>query len=85
MDLTRRKLDDAHRAGAAYICTACPYCQLQFDHVQKTMVSKNGNEALASIVYPQLLGLCLGIDEETLGIHMNQIDITDITSFLNQE
>jgi heterodisulfide reductase subunit B len=73
------------KAGADYLCAACPYCQLQFDHVQQMMISQNGSEALASIVYPQLLGLCMGIDEETLGIHMNQIDITDITSFLNQE
>jgi heterodisulfide reductase subunit B len=49
------------------------------------MMSRNGSEALASIVYPQLLGLSMGIDEDTLGIHMNQIDITEITSFLNQE
>jgi len=27
----------------------------------------------------------MGIDEDTLGIHMNQLDITEITSFLNQE
>ncbi|MCJ7538067.1 MAG: CoB--CoM heterodisulfide reductase iron-sulfur subunit B family protein [Desulfobacterales bacterium] len=85
MDITAKKLANGKKAGADYLCAACPYCQLQFDHVQNMMMSQNGNEALASLVYPQLLGLCLGIDEETLGIHMNQIDITEITSFLNQE
>jgi len=85
MDITAKKLANAKKAGAGYLCAACPYCQLQFDHVQNMMISQNGNEALASIVYPQLLGLCLGIDEDTLGIHMNQIDITEITSYLNQE
>ena len=82
---TAKKLANGKKAGADYLCAACPYCQMQFDHVQNMMMSQNGSEALASIVYPQLLGLCLGIDEETLGIHMNQIDITEITSFLNQE
>jgi heterodisulfide reductase subunit B len=85
MDITAKKLTNGKQAGADYLCAACPYCQLQFDHVQKMMMSRNGSEALASIVYPQLLGLCMGIDEDTLGIHMNQLDITEITSFLNQE
>ena len=85
MDITAKKLANGKKAGADYLCAACPYCQLQFDHVQNMMMSQNGSEALASLVYPQLLGLCLGIDEETLGIHMNQLDITEITSFLNQE
>ena len=85
MDITAKKLTNGKKAGADYLCAACPYCQLQFDQVQQMMISQNGGEALASIVYPQLLGLCLGVDEDTLGIHMNQIDITEITSFLNQE
>jgi heterodisulfide reductase subunit B len=85
MSITAKKLENGKKAGADYLCAACPWCQLQFDHVQKMMVSQNGSGALASLVYPQLLGLCLGIDEETLGIHRNEIDITDITSFLNQE
>jgi heterodisulfide reductase subunit B len=85
MNITAKKLANGKKAGADYLCAACPYCQLQFDHVQNMMISQNGSEALASMVYPQLLGLCLGVDEDTLGIHMNQLDITEITSFLNQE
>ncbi|MBC8433195.1 MAG: hypothetical protein H8D96_14900 [Desulfobacterales bacterium] len=46
------------------------------------MVSKNGDNPLASVLYPQLLGLCMGIDEKTLGIGMNQLDISGVTSFL---
>ena len=85
MDITAKKLTNGKKAGADYLCAGCPYCQLQFDQVQKMMISQNGGEALASILYPQLLGLCLGLDEDTLGIHLNQIDLTEITSFLNQE
>ncbi len=85
MNLTEKKLANGKKAGADYLCAACPYCHLQFDNVQKMMISQNGNEVLASIIYPQLLGLCMGIDEKSLGIHMNQLDISGIVSFLNQE
>jgi len=81
MDLTEKKLANGKKAGADYLCAACPWCHLQFDTVQKMMISQNGSEPLASIVYPQLLGLCMGIDEKTLGIEMNQLDLTNITSF----
>ena len=84
MDLTEKKLANGKKAGADYLCTACPWCHLQFDAVQKMMISQNGSEPLASIVYPQLLGLCMGLDEKTLGIDMNQIDLTNITSFFNK-
>ena len=86
MNLTRKKLTDSTKAGADYLCTACPYCQIQFDTVQKMMVSNNGNgEHLASIIYPQLLGICMGIDEQSLGINMNQFDISGVKSFLSEE
>lgn len=84
MNLTEKKLANGKKAGADYLCAACPWCHLQFDTVQKMMISQNGSEPLASIVYPQLLGLCMGIDEKTLGIDMNQIDLTNITSFFNK-
>ncbi len=83
MDLTKKKLRDGKKAGAHYLCTACPFCHLQFDTVQKMMVSHDENEeCLASILYPQLLGLCMGIDKETLGISMNQLNISGVASFL---
>ncbi len=84
MNLTEKKLANGKKAGADYLCAACPWCHLQFDTVQKMMISQNGSEPLASIVYPQLLGLCMGMDEKTLGIDMNQLDLTNITSFFNK-
>lgn len=83
MKLTRRKLSDGKKAGADYLCSACPYCHLQFDTVQGMMVSGNGSDPLASILYPQLLGLSMGIDEETLGIGKNRLDIGGVTSFID--
>ncbi|MBW1723818.1 MAG: CoB--CoM heterodisulfide reductase iron-sulfur subunit B family protein [Deltaproteobacteria bacterium] len=85
MSLTKRKIADGKKVGADYLCSACPYCHLQFDTIQKVIISQNGNDSLAPVLYPQLLGLSMGIDEKTLGIGMNQLDISGVTSFLIQE
>ena len=83
MDLTEKKLADARQSGADFLCNACSYCHIQFDTVQSIINSKGSeNHSLPSILYPQLLGLCLGIDGDTLGLEMNQIDITGIEGFL---
>ncbi|MBW2538355.1 MAG: CoB--CoM heterodisulfide reductase iron-sulfur subunit B family protein [Deltaproteobacteria bacterium] len=83
LDLTQKKLSDGKKSGADYLCTACPYCQMQFDTVQKMNLTKHGSDAqLAAILYPQLLGLSMGIDGETLGLAMNQLPIDGIEDFL---
>ena len=73
MDLTEKKLLSGKQSGAACVCTACPYCQLQFDTVQQTMLKTrgNGHAPMPSILYSQLLGLSMGIDESLLGLEMN--------------
>lgn len=83
IDLTLKKLKDGKQSGAEYICSACPYCQIQFDKVQKMILSqRNVDHAIPSILYPQLLGLTMGIDREALGIEMNEISIAGIEKFL---
>ncbi|RLB21052.1 MAG: disulfide reductase, partial [Deltaproteobacteria bacterium] len=39
---------------------------------------------LPAILYPQLLGLSMGIDRDRLGLIKNQIDITGIEGFLSE-
>ena len=79
MDLTLKKLNDGKESGAEYLCVACPYCHLQFDAVQKKIIAQRGvDHPLPSILYPQLLGLSMGIDSETLGLKMNEIPIIEI-------
>ena len=86
MDMAKKKIDSARQAGAQFICTACPYTQLQFDGVQLRIAAQsNSGEPLAPILYPQLLGLCMGIDQKTLGVSKNEIDLSNITSFLMAE
>jgi len=85
MGLAKKKLDHSMEAGADYLCTACPYCQIQFDTVQEMILSSNsGRDSLGSILYSQLLGLSMGIDHEKLGINMNKIDISGIRSYLSE-
>jgi heterodisulfide reductase subunit B len=83
MDLSARKLDDAARCGADFLCSACVFCQLQFDRVQKIMIARRGGrKPLPSILYTQLLGLVLGLDEKDLGIAQNELDSTGIRRFI---
>jgi heterodisulfide reductase subunit B len=83
MDLTAQKLKNGKQAGADYLCAACPWCQIQFDHVQQQMHQNNkSNGLLPSILYPQLLGLAMGADPQRLGLEMNRIDIGNLETFL---
>jgi heterodisulfide reductase subunit B len=78
-----KKLLDAKKAGAAYLTTACPFCQIQFDTVQNQIGTEPGaNHRVPSIPYPQLLGLCLGLDKETLGLNRNHTDVAKIENSL---
>jgi heterodisulfide reductase subunit B len=82
LDLTQKKLSDGKKSGADYLCTACPYCQMQFDTVQKVNLANDGSDAqLPAILYPQLLGLSMGIDRETLGLAMNKLPLDGIEDF----
>jgi heterodisulfide reductase subunit B2 len=86
MDLTQKKTRNARESGADYLCVACAYGQIQFDRVQKIMLSKRGEDkGLPSILLTQLLGLSLGLDSDVLGIAQNELDADGITRFLSPE
>ena len=86
MDLAEKKLADCKRAGADYLCVACAYCQMQFDGVQQIMSSERKmNHPIPGIVFPQLLGVAMGLPGDSLGLNMNTLDIGNIESFLQQE
>lgn len=79
IDLTYKKLRNTIELGAEFICTACPYCQIQFDKVQDMIIhQKNLNRSIPSILYTQLIGLCMGISWKDLGLDMNEIKITGL-------
>lgn len=85
-DLCSKKINEALKAEAMFFCTSCPYCQIQFDTVQDMMVRKNPDlQQLPSVLFPQLLGLCLGIDSKRLGLKANIMDITKLEYYLSKE
>jgi hypothetical protein len=43
--------------------------------------SRGNNLNLPSVLYPQLLGLSMGMDGKTLGFSMNQLSIDGIEDF----
>jgi heterodisulfide reductase subunit B len=70
--LLNDKVDGALQAGADYLTPICAYCHLQFDTTQNNIRSNDTKtKVLPVLLYPQLLGLCLGIDEKILGIEQN--------------
>lgn len=80
-EMTIKKVKNGRESGADYLCTACTYCQIQFDTVQQRRLSERGfNPPLPSLLYPQLLGLSMGISPETLGLKRNKIRIREIGS-----
>ena len=70
--LLKEKIDGARAAGAHFVTPICSYCHLQFDTTQQNMQSQQQEQDLLPVLLlPQLLGLCLGIDEKVLGIEQN--------------
>jgi heterodisulfide reductase subunit B len=85
MSLTAKKLANARASGADYLSVACPWCQIQFDDVQKGMEAAGRTDAdLPSILYIQLLGLAMGIPGEMLGLSRNKKDICGVNAFIAQ-
>jgi heterodisulfide reductase subunit B len=71
---TRRKLASAGRAGADCVCSACTYCQLQFERNRSsTSAGANEPDRLPSILVSQLIGRSVGLDENLLGINKGLI------------
>jgi heterodisulfide reductase subunit B len=85
MDLMEKKVTNARQSGAEYLCVGCPYCHIQFDTVQTILhKERGGNHLLAPILYPQLLGLSMGVESHVLGLGLNHIGITSIEKFLQE-
>jgi heterodisulfide reductase subunit B len=76
--LMQQKIDDALASGARLICTACTYCQIQFDSVRADHLGRKPHaEDLPAVLYTQLLGRSLGLDRTFLGIDSNQFSWVD--------
>ena len=66
LKLMARKLEDAQAAGAEVLATACTYCQIQFEMVRDAHPTET--KSLPAQLYPQLLGIALGLPHDALGL-----------------
>lgn len=83
MDLCETKLANAKRWKADFLCTSCPFCQVQFDTMQAKIASERGNAyEVPCILYSQLLGLAMGLDRDQLGLDLNRLSLDKIEGFL---
>ncbi len=75
--LTAKKIQAANRAGAELVCVGCTYCQIQFDQVQPELLPEHTElSPLPSVVYPQLLGLAMGMQPKDLGLDKHNLDVS---------
>ena len=72
--LSRAILDDARSAGADAIAVACPMCHSNLDFRQKAMARDGRSLQLPILYLTQLVGLALGLDEQTLGLARHFVD-----------
>lgn len=80
------KLSNAIENKAHFIAVGCPWSFLQFDRVQLEAAGKaKMAHILAPVLYPQLLGLAMGIDASRLGLSRHMTDIKSLLSYLTQE
>jgi heterodisulfide reductase subunit B len=69
LSLMEKKLLSAREAGADCLCSACTHCQLQFEEVRRQHPEADPSDGtLSAIVFPQLLGLSMGLAPERLGL-----------------
>jgi heterodisulfide reductase subunit B len=82
--LRELKIESAMAAGADFICTACTYCQMQLDAPCEFSAGSVDNRAdqPSALLFPQLLGLSMGLDEAVLGLEKNRIRTKDLRHFL---
>jgi len=79
--LTDAILGMAGAAGADCVAVACPMCQLNLDVRQMDIEKELGRRHGMPIIYiTQLLGLCLGISQEKLGIEKLMVSPVEIVS-----
>jgi len=78
LDLIRHLLRTAHTNGANVIATACPLCQFNLEVFQKEAAWSPAQHLFPVLYFTQLIGLALGIDEKTLGLHRALVPLSTI-------
>jgi heterodisulfide reductase subunit B len=75
----------ARDAGAACITVACPMCQINLDMRQDDIFKETGRRYNMPIIYiTQLMGLCLGVDSEELGLNKLIVSPEKVTNSVSK-
>ncbi len=81
LSLAGSKLKAVQALNVGGMVVSCPDCQLMFDAKQKNAGATVGAKLNVPVVYyTQLLGLALGIDQEKLGLDLNQSPVDQLLS-----
>jgi heterodisulfide reductase subunit B len=79
LSLTGAKLKALQALNVDGLVVSCPDCGLMYDTKQKDAATIVGVKInLPVIYYPQLLGLALGIEQDKLGLHLNQSPVDQL-------
>lgn len=83
--LARDKIKSMKEAGAKFATVACPACGNQLD-LQQLGLKDSYNEVydLPILLYPQILALAMGMDEEAIGLGMNRVPADPILEHLSE-
>ena len=74
-DMSYAVLQSAGRAGAELLVTACPLCQYNLDYKQAQMARQHpGFRPLPVLYFTQLMGLALGLPNESWGWDLHHVD-----------
>ena len=75
-ELSGRILDDAVQRGAEAIIVACPMCHSNLDLRRGAIQRNRGRRYSIPVLYvTQAVGLALGLDEQTLGMHRHFVPV----------
>ena len=81
LSLAGTKLSVLQNLGVDGLVVSCPDCGLMFDSKQKDAETTVGAKLRLPVVYyTQLLGLALNIEQEKLGLHLNQSPVGQLFS-----
>lgn len=78
MKLNASIVDSAIDAGAQCLVTPCPLCQMQLDMNQPAYLKGHSGKKLPILYFTQLLGMALGCDTKSLGLHRNIVPASSL-------
>ena len=77
--LTGAKIEALQKRGYDALVTVCPFCQKMYDGKQEAVkrITGDKNPLLPVFYLPQLIGIALGIDDQSLGLNFNATPVNE--------